>query len=129
MGAGPWHHLGMAGYTSAGAGTSLLPVRLNCPPEITLHTFRRLRQAPAAAWCMWQPATRPRSQPKFSSAFRSKIRFLPGGLDGCVIPISLIINCFLQTACSAVMSDQIRERMDAAVIRQGGATPAQMTSR
>ena len=49
MGAGPWHHLGMAGYTSAGAGTSLLPVRLNCPPEITLHTFRRLRQAPAAA--------------------------------------------------------------------------------
>jgi uncharacterized protein len=30
----------MAGYTSRGAGTSLLPVRLNCPPEITLHTLR-----------------------------------------------------------------------------------------
>jgi predicted MPP superfamily phosphohydrolase len=41
MGAGSWHHVGMAGYTSVGAGTSLLPVRLNCPPEITLHTFRR----------------------------------------------------------------------------------------
>jgi predicted MPP superfamily phosphohydrolase len=41
MGAGPWHHVGMAGYTSVGVGTSLLPVRLNCPPEITLHTLRR----------------------------------------------------------------------------------------
>jgi uncharacterized protein len=41
MGAGPWHHAGMAGYTSVGAGTSLLPVRLNCPPEITLHILRR----------------------------------------------------------------------------------------
>ena len=41
MGAGPWQHGGMAGYTSVGAGTSLLPVRLNCPPEITLHTLRR----------------------------------------------------------------------------------------
>ena len=30
----------LAGYTSVGAGTSLLPVRLNCPPEITLHTLR-----------------------------------------------------------------------------------------
>jgi uncharacterized protein len=40
MGAGLWHHLGMAGYTSVGVGTSLLPVRLNCPPEITLHTLR-----------------------------------------------------------------------------------------
>lgn len=41
MGAGAWRHAGMAGYTSVGAGTSLLPVRLNCPPEITLHTLRR----------------------------------------------------------------------------------------
>jgi len=40
MGAGAWRHGGMAGYTSVGAGTSLLPVRLNCPPEITLHTLR-----------------------------------------------------------------------------------------
>jgi predicted MPP superfamily phosphohydrolase len=41
MGAGSWRHGEMAGYTSVGAGTSLLPVRLNCPPEITLHTLRR----------------------------------------------------------------------------------------
>jgi predicted MPP superfamily phosphohydrolase len=45
MGAGPWHHVGMAGYTSVGAGTSLLPVRLNCPPEITLHTLRRAKES------------------------------------------------------------------------------------
>jgi uncharacterized protein len=41
MGAGAWQYGGMAGYTSVGAGTSLLPVRLNCPPEITLHTLRQ----------------------------------------------------------------------------------------
>jgi predicted MPP superfamily phosphohydrolase len=40
MGAGAWRYAGMVGYTSAGAGTSLLPARLNCPPEITLHTLR-----------------------------------------------------------------------------------------
>ncbi|MFL6836895.1 MAG: metallophosphoesterase [Bradyrhizobium sp.] len=39
MGAGAWRYGKMAGYTSVGAGTSLLPVRLNCPPEITLHTL------------------------------------------------------------------------------------------
>lgn len=27
----------MVGYTSRGAGNSLLPVRINCPPEVTLH--------------------------------------------------------------------------------------------
>jgi predicted MPP superfamily phosphohydrolase len=41
MGAGAWRHAGMDGYTSTGVGTSLIPVRLNCPPEITLHTLRR----------------------------------------------------------------------------------------
>jgi predicted MPP superfamily phosphohydrolase len=41
MGAGAWKHLGMNGYTSVGAGTSILPVRLNCPPEVTLHVLRR----------------------------------------------------------------------------------------
>jgi uncharacterized protein len=44
MGAGPWRHGAMVGYTSVGAGTSLLPVRLNCPPEITLHTLRHEQQ-------------------------------------------------------------------------------------
>jgi predicted MPP superfamily phosphohydrolase len=37
MGAGAWRHHGMSGYTSVGAGSSVVPVRLNCPPEITLH--------------------------------------------------------------------------------------------
>jgi hypothetical protein len=31
----------MQGYTSVGAGASIVEVRLNCPPEITLHTLRR----------------------------------------------------------------------------------------
>jgi predicted MPP superfamily phosphohydrolase len=39
MGAGAWQHGRLSGYTSTGAGTSLLPVRLNCPAEITLHTL------------------------------------------------------------------------------------------
>jgi predicted MPP superfamily phosphohydrolase len=46
MGAGAWRHRGLVGYTSVGAGTSLLPVRLNCPPEITLHSLRLARTAP-----------------------------------------------------------------------------------
>ena len=41
MGAGPWQYRDMIGYTSVGAGSSVVPVRLNCPPEITLHHLRR----------------------------------------------------------------------------------------
>ncbi len=37
LGAGPWQHHAMHGYTSLGAGTSIVPVRFNCAPEITLH--------------------------------------------------------------------------------------------
>lgn len=37
MGSGSWRHHNMIGYTSVGAGSSVVPVRLNCPPEITLH--------------------------------------------------------------------------------------------
>jgi uncharacterized protein len=37
MGAGAWTYRGMVGYTSVGVGSCILPVRLNCPPEITLH--------------------------------------------------------------------------------------------
>jgi predicted MPP superfamily phosphohydrolase len=37
MGAGPWRYGPMAGYTSTGVGSCLVPVRFNCPPEITLH--------------------------------------------------------------------------------------------
>jgi predicted MPP superfamily phosphohydrolase len=41
LGSGAWRHVRMQGYTSAGAGTSIVEVRINCPPEITLHTLRR----------------------------------------------------------------------------------------
>jgi len=37
MGSGPWQYQGMSGYTSVGIGTSVVTVRLNCLPEITLH--------------------------------------------------------------------------------------------
>jgi uncharacterized protein len=38
---GPWRFEDMMGYTSAGAGTCTVDVRLNCPPEITLHRLRK----------------------------------------------------------------------------------------
>ncbi len=37
MGAGAWRYGSMTGYTSKGAGSSVVAVRFNCPPEITLH--------------------------------------------------------------------------------------------
>ncbi len=42
---GAWQYRGMAGYTSVGCGSSIVDVRLNCLPEITLHQLRR-RQVP-----------------------------------------------------------------------------------
>jgi predicted MPP superfamily phosphohydrolase len=36
-GAGAWSYDLMQGYTSAGTGSSVVPARFNCPPEITLH--------------------------------------------------------------------------------------------
>ncbi len=44
FGAGAWRYGEMTGYTSVGTGCSMVAVRLNCPPEITLH---RLERAPA----------------------------------------------------------------------------------
>ena len=41
LGRGYWRHNGMQGYTSPGAGTSVVNVRLNCPPEVTIHTLVR----------------------------------------------------------------------------------------
>lgn len=38
---GPWRYHHLAGYTSVGAGSSIVDVRLNCRPEITLHTLKR----------------------------------------------------------------------------------------
>ena len=37
LGAGAWRYHDMLGYTSVGVGTSIVPVRLNCLPEVTLH--------------------------------------------------------------------------------------------
>ena len=44
LGSGAWRHHEMAGYTAVGAGSSVVPVRFNCPPEITLHQLRRSGQ-------------------------------------------------------------------------------------
>jgi predicted MPP superfamily phosphohydrolase len=46
MGSGPWKYHTMMGYTSVGAGSSIVAVRFNCPPEITLH---HLESAPFPA--------------------------------------------------------------------------------
>ncbi len=37
---GLWQQNGMKGYTSPGAGVSGIPLRFNCPPEVTLFTLR-----------------------------------------------------------------------------------------
>lgn len=37
VGVGAWRYNAMRGYTSVGAGTSIVNVRFNCLPEITLH--------------------------------------------------------------------------------------------
>jgi uncharacterized protein len=42
LGRGAWQYGDMSGYTSVGAGSCIVPVRLNCPPEITLHILRRV---------------------------------------------------------------------------------------
>jgi hypothetical protein len=39
MGSGAWQYHNMIGYTSAGVGSSIVSVRFNCLPEITLHTL------------------------------------------------------------------------------------------
>ena len=38
---GAWREGKLQGYTSRGTGGSGIPVRLNCPAEVTLHTLRR----------------------------------------------------------------------------------------
>ena len=40
MGSGLWKYRDMVGYTSVGVGSSIVPVRINCPPEINLHRLR-----------------------------------------------------------------------------------------
>jgi len=43
VGSGAWRYQNMAGYTSVGSGTSIVNVRLNCQPEVTIH---RLMSSP-----------------------------------------------------------------------------------
>jgi predicted MPP superfamily phosphohydrolase len=38
---GPWRYRDLVGYTSVGCGSSIVDVRFNCLPEITLHRLRR----------------------------------------------------------------------------------------
>lgn len=40
FGRGAWRYGQMTGYTSPGAGSSIVGLRLNCPPEITVHRLR-----------------------------------------------------------------------------------------
>lgn len=40
MGSGAWEYREMQAYTSVGAGTCIVPVRLNCPPEVVIHRLR-----------------------------------------------------------------------------------------
>ena len=56
---GPWRYREMVGYTSAGTGTSIVDVRLNCPPEVTLHRLRAQSVAPSI-----RPVANTRSEQK-----------------------------------------------------------------
>ena len=42
MGSGAWRYAGMQAYTTVGAGTCIVPVRFNCPPEVVIHRLRRV---------------------------------------------------------------------------------------
>lgn len=42
MGSGNWQYADMQGYTSRGAGTSVVDVRFNCDPEINIHRLVKL---------------------------------------------------------------------------------------
>ena len=48
MGSGAWKYHKMVGYTSVGVGSCIVPVRLNCLPEITLHTLRYDHHRPSS---------------------------------------------------------------------------------
>jgi uncharacterized protein len=37
---GFWRYKGLQGYTSVGSGVCIVDIRLNCPPEVTVHTLR-----------------------------------------------------------------------------------------
>jgi len=41
LGAGKWRYHKLQGYTSVGAGTSIVNARFNCLPEVTIHRLQR----------------------------------------------------------------------------------------
>ncbi len=43
---GAWRHGNLQGYTSVGSGACVVDVRLNCPPEVTLHHLCRSDSPP-----------------------------------------------------------------------------------
>lgn len=43
---GAWKRDGMQGYTSSGVGSSMVPVRFHCPPEVALIEMRCTRPVP-----------------------------------------------------------------------------------
>jgi uncharacterized protein len=65
LGSGAWRWQGMAGYTSVGAGSCIVPVRLSCPPEITLHRLDYAAQHNAEALVDHdQPDNHPQPRPE-----------------------------------------------------------------
>jgi predicted MPP superfamily phosphohydrolase len=48
IGKGAWQFRQMRGYTSAGSGASIVNVRLNCLPEVTLHTLQQAATSDSA---------------------------------------------------------------------------------
>ena len=66
FGAGAWRHADVVGYTSVGAGSSVVPVRFNNRPEITLHQLVR----GALLWV--DPASRRRRRDATSPAHRPR---------------------------------------------------------
>lgn len=40
MGSGAWRYRAMQAYTTVGAGSCIVPVRINCPPEVVIHRLR-----------------------------------------------------------------------------------------
>jgi predicted MPP superfamily phosphohydrolase len=54
FGAGAWDYHNMAGYTSRGVGSSIVPVRINCLPEITLHRLLRAEEHTASVGTVTQ---------------------------------------------------------------------------
>lgn len=41
---GSWEYKALLGYTSPGTGSGTVPVRFNCPPELTIHILRKRKQ-------------------------------------------------------------------------------------